>query len=223
MKESWQNLIDLVVNPRATFERLKSSPKWVVTFVVFCLFSLILGWAHAPYTQKILQQNAANQFEFNQSISLVSLIISALIIAVLWDIILSPILTIVARVFKIDSGLKFGHIYAGMVHTSVIRTLVFLVDVGVLPLFKSVADVQKIIDIRIIPGLHLLVGSSENTFLLIFLSYVNLLSVWYIVIIAIAIATLADVKRTTAYFASIIIFLIRIVAETLFIIVHLPN
>jgi hypothetical protein len=38
-----------------------------------------------------------------------------------------------------------------------------------------------------------------------------------------AIATLADVKRTTAYFASIIIFLIRIVAETLFIIVHLPN
>ena len=54
----------------------------------------------------------------------------ALIIAVLWDIILSPILTIVARVFKIDSGLKFGHIYAGMVHASLIRTLVFLVDVG---------------------------------------------------------------------------------------------
>ena len=84
-------------------------------------------------------------------------------------------------------------------------------------------DVQKIIDVRIIPGLHLLVGSSENTFLLIFLSYVNLLSIWYIVIIAIAIATLADIKRTTAYFASIIIFLIRIVAETLFVIVHLPN
>ncbi len=70
-----------------------------MTFVVFCLFSLILEWAHAPYTQKLLQQKAANQFEFNQSISLVSLIISALIIAVLWDIILSPILTIVARVF----------------------------------------------------------------------------------------------------------------------------
>ena len=110
-----------------------------------------------------------------------------------------------------------------MVHVSLIRTIIFLVNVGVLPLFKSVEDVQKTIDVRIIPGLHLLVGSSENTFLLIFLGYVNLLSIWYIVIMAIAIATLADIKRTTAYFASIIIFLIRIVAETLFVIVHLPN
>ena len=221
MKENWQNLIDLVVNPSATFERLKSNPKWIFAFIVFCLFSTVLGWANAPYTQKLLYQQNANQTEFNNTVSLISLIANSLVIAILWDITLSPILIIVARVSKITKELKFKHIYAGIVHTSLVRVFVFLVNIGLLPLFRSVEGVEKVIDIRILPGLHHLVGSSVNTNLLIFLSYINLLSVWYLVVMAIAIATLADVKKLTAIFVSILIWLIRIVAETVFVIVYL--
>lgn len=223
MKESWQNLIDLVGNPNAAFERIKSNPKWILAFIVFCLFSIVLGWTHAPYTQKLLYQQNANQVEFDNNISLISLIASALAIAVLWDLILSPILTIVARVSKRSKELQFKHIYAGIVHTSLVRVFVFLVNIGVLPIFRSVEDVKKVIDVRILPGLHLLAGSSGNATLLIFLSYVNILSLWYLFVLAVAIATFAEVKKTTAFIVSTIIWFIRIVAETIFAVYFLPS
>ncbi len=223
MKESWQNLIDLVGNPSATFERLKSNPKWILAFVVFCLFSVVLGWANAPYTQKLLYQQNATQEEFNTTTSLISVIASALVIALLWDIMLSPILTIVARVSKTSKKLTIKHIYAGVVHTSLVRLLIFLVNIGVVPIFRSVESVNKVIDVRILPGLHHLAGSSENASLLIFLSYVNVLSIWYLIVLALAITTFVEVKKTTAYFVSIVIWFIRIVAETLFVVNYFPS
>ena len=54
MKESWQNLIDLVANPKATFTRLKSKPKWGVAFGVFCLLVVVLAWIVFPFTQKFI-------------------------------------------------------------------------------------------------------------------------------------------------------------------------
>ncbi len=223
MKESWQNLFDLVVKPSATFERLKSNPKWIFAFIVFCVFSLLLGWAHAPYTQKLISLQNANQLEFNNTASLISLIVSALVIAILWDIILSPILLIVANVFKINKEIKFKHIYTCLVHSSLVRVFVYLGNIGILPLFKNIESIETVIDVRILPGLHHLAGSNVHTNLLIFLSYINILSVWYLVVLAIAIATLTDVKRMTAYIVSILIWLIRTVAETVFAIVYLLN
>ena len=61
MKESWQNLIDLVVNPKATFTRLKSKPKWGVAFGVFCFLVVVLAWIVFPFTQKFINlQYASN-------------------------------------------------------------------------------------------------------------------------------------------------------------------
>jgi len=223
MKESWQNLIDLVGNPSVTFERLKSNPKWILAFVVFCLFSIILGWTHAPYTLKLLYQQNANQDEFDNTISLISVIASALVIAVLWDIMLSSILTIVAKVSKISKELTFKHIYAGIVHTSLVRVLIYMVNIGLVPIFKSVESVNIVIDVRILPGLHHLAGPIENASLVIFLSYINVLSIWYLIVLAFAITTFVEVKKTTAYSVSIVIWFIRIVAETLFAVNYFPS
>lgn len=223
MNESWQNLIDLVVKPSATFERLRYNPKWLLAFVIFCLFSVVLGWTHAPYSQKVLYQQASYQDGSSNSISLVSLIITALVIAVLWDIILSPILAVAAKTTKINKELKLKHIYAGAVHTSLIRVLIFLANIGLLPIIRSVESVEKAIDIRVLPGLHHLAGSNINPNLLIFLSYINILSIWFIFIITVAIATMADVKRTTAFSLAICIWIMRVIAETLFVITFFPN
>ena len=48
MKESWQNLIDLIANPKATFTRLKSKPKWGVAFLVFCFLVVVVGMDGLP-------------------------------------------------------------------------------------------------------------------------------------------------------------------------------
>lgn len=216
MKESWQNLSELITNPSATFERLKFNPKWVLTFVVFCLLSLGVGGAVAPFTQQLLISNAVKDAAPNEIPSVVSVMMMALVWAILWCVVLSVLLTVVARIVKIDRTVKFKHIYAGIVHTSLIRSLIFLVNVGMLPIFRGVEDIEAAIDTRVIPGLHLLVGSIENANLLLFLSYINILSIWHIFILTIAISIFAGIHRIQACFAAAFVWLLRVIVEVVF-------
>ena len=212
MKESWQNLSDLITNPSATFARLKFNPKWVLTFVVFCLLSLGMGGAVAPFTRQLLTSDPVP----NETLSVVPIMMMALAWAVLWCVVLSVLLTIAARIFKIDRAVKFKHIYAAIVHTSLIRSLIFLVNVGMLPIFRRVEDIEAAIDTRVIPGLHLLVGSIENTNLLLFLSHVNVLSIWYIFVLTVAISIFAGVNKIHACFAAVLVWLLRVGIEVVF-------
>ena len=221
MKESWQNLSDLITNPSATFERLKFNPKWVFVFVVFCLLSLGVGGAVAPFTQQLLTPHAVQNSVPNETLLVVPVMMMALVWAILWCVVLSALLTGVARLFKIDRTVKFRHIYAGIVHTSLIRSLIFLVNVGMLPIFRKVEDIEAAIDTRVIPGMHLLVGSIESTNLLLFLSYVNVLSIWHIFVLTIAISIFAGVNRIQACFAAIFVWLLRVGVEVAFTVMFL--
>ena len=213
MKESWQNLIDLVVKPSATFERLKSNPKWVVAFVLFFLLSIGLTWANSPFIERLM---SLLQPDVAATISFKSYVVKGSIVVVFWCIILSSVFTFAARVFKINPALKFKHIFAAIVHTSLIGTLIYLVNTGLFPLFRQLEDINRPIDMKLIPGLHMLAGSMENAHILTFLSHINPLSVWYIAILTIAVAILAEVSRVKACFTALTIFLIRIGTEILF-------
>ena len=35
MKDSWQNIADILAEPSAAFARLKSEPKWLLAMVIF--------------------------------------------------------------------------------------------------------------------------------------------------------------------------------------------
>ena len=216
MKESWQNLSELITNPSATFERLKFNPKWVLAFVVFCLLSLGMGAAVAPFTMQLITPDSVDSSPSNETLSVVPVMLMALVWAVLWCVVLSVLLTVAARIFKINRAVTFRHIYAGIVHTSMIRSLIFLVNVGMLPIFRRVEDIETALDTRMIPGLHLLAGGIENTNLQMFLSYVNILSIWHIFVLTIAISILAGVNRIRACFAAVFVWLLRVVVEVVY-------
>ena len=216
MKESWQNLSELITNPSETFARLKFNPKWVLAFVVFCLLSLGMGGAVAPFTRQLLTPHSVKSSVPNETLSVVPVMVMALVWAVLWCVVLSVLLTVAARIFKMNRAVKFKHIYAGIVHTSLIRSLIFLVNVGMLPIFRRVEDIETMADARIIPGLHMLIGSIENTNLLLFLSYVNILSIWYIFVLTTAVSIFAGVNRIQACFTAMLIWLLRVVIEVVF-------
>ena len=66
MKESLQNIADLIAEPSAAFSRLKSQPRSGIAFIIFYLFSVLLLWAMAPYTQQLMsgqmeQSNAPSE------------------------------------------------------------------------------------------------------------------------------------------------------------------
>ena len=222
MRESWQNLIDLIANPKSTFTRLKSKPKCGVAFLVFCFLVVMLAWIIFPFTQKFINPQYTSSlagielFGSTKAASMAFVAVSGMILGILCAVVFSVILTMVSRVFKVNEALKFKHIYATWWHTILINPLVLFINIAFLPVFRRVEDIETIIDIRIIPGVHMLVPSIENPYLLMFFSFVDLSGIWNIFVLTVAVATLAEVSKTKACLTAVIIWLLRIGIDVVF-------
>ncbi|MDE0465606.1 MAG: YIP1 family protein [Candidatus Poribacteria bacterium] len=222
MKESWQNLIDLIANPKATFTRLKSKPKWGVTFLVFCFLVVVLAWIVFPFTEKFINPQYAGKladielFGSTKAAAMVLVAVSGIILGILCAVVFSIGLTVVSRVFKVNEALKFKHIFAAWWHTILINPLIFFINIAFLPVFRHLEDIETVVDMRIIPGVHMLVTSVENPHLLFFFSYIDILGIWNIFVLTVAVSTLAEVSKAKACLTAVIIWLLRIGVDTLF-------
>ena len=222
MRESWQNLIDLIANPKAAFTRLKSRPKWGVAFVVFCCLVVVLAWVVFPFTQQFLDpQDTSNLagielFGSTRAASMVFIAVSGIALGIFCAVTFSAILIVVSRVFKVNEALKFKHIFAAWWHTILINPLVFFINVAFVPVFRRVEDIEALIDLRVIPGLHMLALSIENQYLLVFLSFVDILSIWNIFVLTVAVATLAEVSKIKACFTAVVIWVLRVGIDVVF-------
>lgn len=222
MRESWQNLIDLIVRPNATFTRLKSEPKWGIAFLVFCVLVVLLAWMVFPFIQRFLNPQYASSLADIQLLgsiratSMVFVAVSGIILGVLCAVVFSTIFTVVSRGFKINEALKFKHFFAAWWHSILINPLVFFINIAFLPVFRSVDDIKTVVDIRIVPGMHMLMPFVENQHLLLFLSYMDLLGIWNIFVLTIAVATLVEVNKTKACFTAVIIWLLRVSIDVVF-------
>ena len=223
MKDSLQNIVDILAEPSAAFVRLKSEPKWLLAMVIFCLFSVGIAWAMFPFTAQMMDQKMmeegvpSEQIEIAKKVARISTPIGALVAPIIWLLAISTILTLTARLLGLNDAIRFKHIYAAVVHTSLISFLIALVNTALLVVFRDVQDVKSVADMKMIPGLHLLLGASENVKLLTFLSYFNPLSLWYLVVLAIGIRVFIGTDRTQACLVAIIIWLLGITPEAIFV------
>ena len=221
MNESLQNIGDLVAEPKSTFTRLKSQPKSGVAFVIFYLFSVLLLWAIAPYTQQLMSAGMAEADAPAEQLQTIARVMGTLIIflgplfAVVGFIIISALLKLGAQYLLKNETLRFRHIYAAVLHISLINCVIGLVNTALLLVFRDVGDVKSVIDFKMIPGLHMLFDSGVNVKLLMFLSHINPLSLWLIAVIAIAIAALADMEKTRSGIAAVILWMLMILYEVL--------
>ncbi len=222
MNESLQNIGDLVAEPRSTFTRLKSQPRSGVAFVIFYLFSVLLLWAIAPYMQQLMSKGMAEGDAPSEQLQTIARVMGALIIflgplfTVVGFIVGSALLKLGARYLLKNETLRFQHIYAAVIHISLINCVIQLVNTALLLVFRDVGDVKSGVDFKMIPGLHMLFDSGANTKLLVFLSHMNPLSLWLIAVIAIAIAALADMEKTRSRIAAVILWILMVLSEVLF-------
>ncbi|MCE2416581.1 YIP1 family protein [Candidatus Poribacteria bacterium] len=222
MKESLQNIGDLIAEPSAAFSRLKSQPRWGVVFIFFYLFSVLLLWAVSPYTQQLMSKGMAQSDGPTEQLQTMARVMGVLIIllgpvfAILGFIISSAVLKLGARFLLKNEMLRFRHIYAAVLHVSLISCLIQLVNTALLLVFRDVGDVKNGADFKMIPGLHLLLGSDASPKIMMFLSHINPLSLWLIAVMAIAIAVLADMEKNKARVAAVILWVISILPEVVF-------
>ena len=223
MKDSLQNIVDILAEPSAAFARLKSEPKWLLAMVIFCLSSVGIAWVMFPFTEQIIHQQMveegvpSEQMEISMTVARIATPIGALVAPIIWLLAISALLTLVARLLSINDAIKFKHIYAAVVHTSLISILIALVNTALLVVFRDLEAIKSAADMKMIPGLHLLLGASENVKLLTFLSYFNPLSLWYLAVLAIGIRVYAETDKTKAYVGAIIIWLLGIAPEVIFV------
>ena len=222
MKDSLQNIVDIIVNPTAAFTRLKSEPRWGTVLTIYCLFSFVLAWTLRPYTQKLLAARTVDTLSYSKTLSFIYITVSSTAYTILMAILLSGILTLTAKIVWIKSTIKFNYICAAFFHIMLVRVMTFLANAALLPVFRDVEDVHTTVDARVLPGLHLLVGSLENRPLLIFLAYINPIAVWYVFVLTIGIHIFAEVSKSKAFFIALIIWLFRVSLDTTFVTVFLP-
>lgn len=223
MKDSLQNVIDIVINPAGAFTRLKYNPKWVVALTIYCLLSFILAWTLLPYTQRLLAARAVDTPSYNGTLALISITVFSMAYTILMAILFSGVLTLITKIVWIQYDIRFKHICAAFFHVMLIRIMTFLVNAGLLPVFRDIEKIHTTIDARVIPGLHLLAGSLENKHILMFLAYVNLIAIWYVFVLTIGIHIFAGVSKGKALFVALIIWLFRISLDTTFVALFLPN
>ena len=222
MKESLQNIGDLIAEPGAAFSRLKSQPRSGIAFLIFYLSSVLLLWAVAPYTQQMMsgemEQSAAPSGQLQTMAQVMGVIIIFLgpVFAILGFIVGSALLKLGARFFLKNETLRFRHIYAAVLHISLISCVIQLVNTALLLIFRDVGDVKSQIDFKMIPGLHMLFDSGTNVKLLVLLSHINPLSLWLIAVIAIAITVLADIERNKARAVAVVLWILSILPEVVF-------
>jgi hypothetical protein len=229
MKESLQNIGDLIAEPSAAFSRLKLQPRSGIAFIVFYLFSVLIGWAVLPYTKVLsaaqlvkrgLQpeqlESAGNIGQIFESIG----IFIGPIFAIVVFVIISAVFKLAARFLVEGDTLGFRHIYAAVVHISLIGCIIQLANAALLLVFKDIEGVKSAADLKMIPGLHLLFAAilegQVNPKLMMFLSHINPLSLWLIAVMAIAIAVLADMEKNKARVAAVILWVISILPEVVF-------
>ena len=223
MKNSLQNIVDILAEPSAAFARLKSEPKWGLAIIILCLFAVGIAWAMFPFTAQVMVQTMmeaglpAEQIEISTKIGQIFGLMGSLVAPIIWFLVISAILTLASRLFGLNDAIKFKHIFAAVVHTSLISFLIALVNTALLVVFRDVEEIKNAANMKIIPGLHLLFGSIDNVKLLTFLSYFNPLSLWYLAVLAIGIRVFAETDRTKACFWAIIIWLLGIVPEAIFV------
>ena len=225
INESFQNIGDLIAEPSATFSRLKSQPRFGIALIVFYLFSVLIGWALLPYTEVLTaaqltkrglqpeQLDAANNI--GQIFKGIGIFIGP-VFALLVFVIISAFLKLATRFLVKNSPLEFKHIYAAVVHVSLIGCLMQLVNAALLLVFKDIEGVKSAVDLKMIPGLHLLLGGGANPKLAMLLSHINPLNLWLIAVIAIAIAALAGIEKNKARVAAVVLWGIGILPEVVF-------
>ena len=142
------------------------------------------------------------------------------IFAIVMFVIISAVFKLAARFLVEGDTLEFRHIYAAVVHISLIGCIIQLANAALLLVFKDIEGVKSAADLKMIPGLHLLFAAilegQVNPKLMMFLSHINPLSLWLIAVMAIAIAVLADMEKNKARVAAVILWVISILPEVVF-------
>lgn len=217
MKASFQNIGDIFAEPSALFTRLKSVPRWSLAFGLICLASLFITWGRTPFEEQLIRQSGETASSLISQTGLIVTQTTMRCVGLLIEAaLLSLLLTIAARLFKIPGDVKFRHIYAILIHLLLLRTFGELINTALLINLREVTDINTPVDMQLLPGPHQLAFFINNAKLKLFLSGFHVVALWELACLTIAIKVVAEVSRLQAVLTTVGIWLLNVVLSVIF-------
>ena len=155
MKESLQNIRDIIIRPRAAVTRIKDDRKWFFALVLCCIGYGIIMWTIAPFEAHLATRTAEEGENVNETViaAFITEIIKAFVLIPILIVILSLLYLAIARFFRINKTIiKFRHIYAMLVHLTLIGVFVSGINTILLLIFKNPQDIHTTLDLQMLPG-----------------------------------------------------------------------
>ena len=208
---------NIIGKPSAAFRALKDQPNGFKAFIIIAVVSMGIAWAVLPFSQQIKMLAPgldAPHIEQNQTtIERLNLLIllSTPFLLLIKCLISAGILYFGSQFLGSQQVLKFKSMFAVVVHAELILVLSHLINAVLLLGFKDISDIQTPIDLQMIPGLHLLFGDHPlGALKLTLLSQMTPFALWYLIVLSVGVAIVADLKRKRVEWLVVFVWLVDI-------------
>lgn len=217
MKRKLQIIGNIFGAPSEAFTALKEQPSWFMGFIIIAVVSIGIAWAILPFAEqmartKMLESGMdAAQMEQGQAMaelfSSIGLLLTPLPLLIKW-LIFAGLFYLGVQLLGSSKALTFKSMFAAVVYSELILVFSTLINAALLLCFKDISDIQKSIDLQMIPGLHLLFGDHPlGTLQLTLLSQVTPFAIWYLIVLSVGVAIVADLKRKRVEWLVVLVWL----------------
>ncbi len=217
MKRTLRIITDIISEPRAAFTELILQPNWFTVWLIIGVVLIGVGWAILPFSQQIshnkLLESGMDDVQIEQSrgmvegLSFVGLLFTPVPLLLKW-LIFASVFYFGARFLGSPEALKFKPMFAVVAYSELILVFSELINAALLLGFKQIDDVQDYTDLQVIPGLHLLFGDETLGIpLFTFLSQIQPFFIWYLVVLSLGVAVVANLNRRRAEFLVVFVWL----------------
>ena len=217
MKRKLQIIGNIFGAPSEAFTALKEQSNWFTVFIIIAVVLIGITWAILPFSEqmartKMLESGMdATQMEQGQAMaklfSSIGLFLTPLPLLIKW-LIFAGLFYLGVRLLGSSKALAFKTMFAAVVYSELILVFSMLINAALLLCFKDIGDVQKPIDFQMIPGLHLLFGDHTLGVLkLTLLSQVTPFAIWYLIVLSLGVAIVADLKRKRVEWLVVLVWL----------------
>lgn len=208
---------NIIGKPSAAFRALKDQPNGFKAFIIIAVVSMGIAWAVLPFSQQIKMLESGldtPHIEQNQTtverLSLLTLLFTPFLLLIKC-LISAGILYFGSQFLGSQQVLKFKSMFALVVHAELILVLSHLTNAVLLLGFKDISDIQTPIDLQMIPGLHLLFGDHPlGALKLTLLSQMTPFALWYLIVLSVGVAIIADLKRKRVEWLVVLVWLVDI-------------
>jgi membrane protein, antimicrobial resistance system len=212
MMDAVLDLLKVLFEPTAVFERVREKPRFLVPFLVLAVITVLIVGLQLPYTRAAMAQTpnmTPEQLQAASKFAPLGLVIAPIFYC-LFLLLNALVLWVSVSVLGAGAGgeAKYGTLLSVATYASVAYTLLQVVGVIVL-MMRGTSSITSMVDLQPALGLDLLAPDAKG-FTLALLRGINPFTLYGLFLTATGVAVTSRTSKGVAYTAAMIQFVISL-------------